>query len=801
MIERLLDFFAPTNYRLTLEINRQTEKIQGKVLVSGIPTAEIVKFHAVNLEIEQVNLAGADEINFGYCNDILEIPIDIDLIGQNVTFEIVYYTKLNTNMQGCYLSTYQYKGEEERIAATQFESHYARECFPCVDEPAAKATFDLTLRIPDFEPGDVVLANMPLAREPEDRTFAFETTPRMSTYLLAWVVGKFHKIETTNRNGIKIASYATLAQPKSALEFANETAARALEYYDAKFAEKYPLTKLDQVALPDFEAGAMENWGLVTYRESMMLADQNAAIDTRQSVALTVTHELSHQWFGDLVTMNWWDDLWLNESFASIMEYYCTDALYPELKIWQNFYTSDCVMALRRDALEGVQAVKQAVHDPAEIATLFDSAIVYAKGARLVLMLIRLMGEDRFDQGVRDYFDQHKYQNTIGDDLWQALQPYADFDVQKFMHTWISQPGYPEIRDGKQQRFLLSGKTDNTSWPLPEIFDDMSGHYLLNLTDAEFKDKLENSAELSDQQRIRLLIDRELLAYTPAVASASLLDLVEHFAETNSVAIWDILLSIINDLKLFCPPETESYHNYQKFLHQTFGARFSRIDYGHLSDLNAIRLRSALICIAVYCDDLTVLEKLRSLYNIDLAKIDPELRSFVLIAMLKYDESKYFDYFLAEYQRLDDPELKSDLIYIIASMARGSSSVATLLGLLEQPEVIRAQDHLFLFIYLMRNYKTRGQALGWLITHWDYVKDLAGEKSLEDYPRYAATLLRTAKEAAEFRAFFELLKSDPVLRRALELAGIEIDCRMRLLADDQPGVAEVLVNKVRLTNK
>ena len=134
-------------------------------------------------------------------------------------------------------------------------------------------------------------------------------------------------------------------------------------------------------------------------------------------------------------------------------------------------------------------------------------------------------------------------------------------------------------------------------------------------------------------------------------------------------------------------------------------------------------------------------------------------------------------------------------------MARGSSSVATLLGLLEQPEVIRAQDHLFLFIYLMRNYKTRGQALGWLITHWDYVKDLAGEKSLEDYPRYAATLLRTAKEAAEFRAFFELLKSDPVLRRALELAGIEIDCRMRLLADDQPGVAEVLVNKVRLTNK
>lgn len=796
-MERLLDFFAPTNYQLTLEINRQTEEIQGKVLISGIPTAEIVKFHAVNLEIEQVGLAGEDQTNFEYRKNILELPIDIDLIGQNVMFEITYRTKLNTNMQGCYLSTYQYKGKEERIAATQFESHYARECFPCVDEPAAKATFDLTLTIPDFEPGDVVLANTPLAKETEDHTFTFETTPRMSTYLLAWVIGKFHKVETVNKNGVKIASYATLAQPKSALEFANETAARALEYYDTKFTEKYPLTKLDQVALPDFEAGAMENWGLVTYRESMMLADRNATIDTRQNVAITVTHELSHQWFGDLVTMNWWDDLWLNESFASIMEYYCTDALYPEFKIWQNFYTGECVMALRRDALKGVQAVKQAVHDPAEIATLFDSAIVYAKGARLVLMLIRLMGEDQFDQGMRDYFDKYKYQNTIGDDLWRALQPYADFDVQKFMHAWISQPGYPEIRDGRQRRFLLSGQTDDTSWPLPEIFDDMSGHYLLNLTEAEFKNKLKRSAELSDQQKIRLLIDRELLAYTPAVASVSLLDLLEQFAETDSVAIWDVLLSIITDLKIFCPPETEEYRNYQKFLDQTFGERFSTIDYGQLSDLNTVRLRAALLGIAVYCDDSTVLKKLRGLYDTDLAKIDSELRGFVLIAMLKYDESKYFDYFLTEYQRLDDPELKADLIYIIASQTKDPSNIATLLGLLERPEVVRPQDHLFLFVYLMRNYKIRSLALDWLTTHWDYVEKLTGEKSLEDYPRYAANLLRTPDEAAKFREFFAPLKSNPVLRRTLELADTEIDCRMRLIADDRPAVAEALVNKLK----
>ena len=213
---------------------------------------------------------------------------------------------------------------------------------------------------------------------------------------------------------MRVSSYCALNQPLSALLYANETAASALEYYDQKFAEPYPLPKLDQVALPDFEAGAMENWGLVTYREAYLLADISATLSTKKSVATTVTHELSHQWFGNLVTMQWWDDLWLNESFATIMEYFATDYLYPEYHIWQDFFTSDCLAALRRDCLPGVQSVQQAVHDPAEISTLFDASIVYAKGARLVLMLIRLLGEPQFDQGIRYYFDQYKYHNTTG---------------------------------------------------------------------------------------------------------------------------------------------------------------------------------------------------------------------------------------------------------------------------------------------------------------------------------------------------------------------------------------------------
>jgi aminopeptidase N len=157
----------------------------------------------------------------------------------------------------------------------------------------------------------------------------------------------------------------------------------------------------------------MENWGLVTYRESMLLAGANATLSTKKGVALTVAHELSHQWFGDLVTMEWWDDLWLNESFASVMEYYAVDAIYPEFQIFEGFYTGEARMALERDACSDVQSVHQEVKEPAEIATLFDSAIVYAKGARLMLMLIRLMGWEQFCKGVADYFDKYKYQKRV----------------------------------------------------------------------------------------------------------------------------------------------------------------------------------------------------------------------------------------------------------------------------------------------------------------------------------------------------------------------------------------------------
>lgn len=808
-MEKLLQYFTPEHYDLNLKIDRTRDLIEGTVKIRGEAHTEIIKLHSVNLEIlSVVQTSGShsgetSELDFRLSRNDGALEITLPEPG-NIELEISYRTTLNKNMEGCYLSTYQYHGETQRIAATQFESHYARETFPCIDEPAAKATFSLTLEIPDLAEHDVVLANAPLEKQ-QGNIFTFEPTPRMSTYLLAWVVGPFHSVETVNQHGVKVASYAALNQSREALTFANDTAAKALDFYDEKFGVKYPLPKLDQVALPDFEAGAMENWGLVTYRESCLLADESASLEAKQSVAITVTHELSHQWFGDLVTMAWWDDLWLNESFATMMEFVATDALYPEFNIWQDFFTSDCLAALKRDSLPGVQSVQQEVHDPAEIATLFDSAIVYAKGARLMLMLYRLMGDDAFMKGLRDYFKKYQYQNTVGDDLWNSLQPYADFKVKDFMHTWISQPGYPAVilpensssiesasAPASQHRFLINGQTDDTTWPLPEVKDDMSGHYLIRLSDQQFQDKLNQFKDLTLEQKLRLLIDRMLLVKTPDVPSASLLDLLPQFAIETSAPVWDILTGIIGDLKLFCPPDTEPAERYKRYLSRLYKSRFNTVDFGPLTDENAIHVRDALLNIAYYVQDENILRKLAKMYQSDLSKLDPELRSHILAAKLYEDEATIFPVLLEKYQTETDPELKSDLLFALAGLSRQPEHLDCLIKLLDQPDVVRPQDHIFLYIYLLRNHRTRARVLDWLTAHWDYVKQLTGDKSIEDYPRYASVLIRTPEEAAVFYNFFDPLENDPILKRTLKMARTDIDCRLQTIATDSPAVHEKL---------
>ncbi|MBR3249001.1 M1 family metallopeptidase [Candidatus Saccharibacteria bacterium] len=783
-MERLLNYFVPEKYILDIYIDKHKKINRGKVIIEGESKDEIIKLHSVKLDILSVAVNG-EKTKYKYENDLLEIETGI---GEN-TIEVEYEGRLNENMQGAYLSTYEYEGKTEAIVATQFESHYAREAFPCIDEPAAKAVFEVSIETPDKD--DLILTNVPMD----------EPTPRMSTYLLAWVVGKFHGKTVKNAHGTEITTYCSLAQDVDSVDFANDVAAKSLEFYDDNFGVSYPLPKLVQVALPDFAAGAMENWGLVTYRESMMLAGKTATVEAKKSVALVVAHELSHQWFGDLVTMKWWDDLWLNESFASVMEYYAVDNAYPEFKIFEGFFTGDCFSALVRDAYSDVQSVHQEVHDPAEIATLFDGAIVYSKGARLMLMLIRLMGWEKFCAGCQEYFEKFKYKNTVGDDLWECLDKHAEFGVGELMHAFIDRPGYPVVTGEEgfekytQKRFLLdSNEMPESSWPLPEVSEDMSGHYVLNLSEAEFARRLSDFDSLGLEEKLRLLIDRSLLARTDLVKSADLLPLVLKFKNESSAAVWEIVAVIVGQLKTFIEPESTEEASFRKFVGELVAPKLAEIGLTtrESDDENVLRLRAILLGLDFYAETAENLQKLAEMYDADYIKLDPEIRNAILDAKIHMEPEVLMEY-LAAYQKQADPEIKADLM-IAMTLSRDEKNVQKMVSLLGENKVVKLQDQIFLFVRLFRNSKARELTWRWLVKDWDWLAKMMGDKSLDSYPRYTANMIRTEAEFRAWQDFFGAKRKDSALKRAIEIGEKEIEARLRLIKKDREAVIKTLKN-------
>jgi len=299
------------------------------------------------------------------------------------------------------------------------------------------------------------------------------------------VYGEIHNKSTKTAHGTDVNVWATAAQPADSLDYALDVARRSVEFFEDYFGVPYPLPKLDHVACPDFSAGAMENWGLITYRERILLAyPGKTAQSTLEQIALVIAHETSHQWFGNLVTMRWWDNLWLNESFANMMEYQAVDAMFPEWHIWDTFVAMEGLSSMRRDAVYGVQAVQTQVHHPDEISTLFDPSIVYAKGGRLLYMLKNYVGEEAFRKGLKKYFETNAYDNTTGDDLWAALSTASGKDVAAFMNPWITRSGFPIVsveQHGRdvtltQEQFMDDPAKANKErvWPVP-TFTTASG--------------------------------------------------------------------------------------------------------------------------------------------------------------------------------------------------------------------------------------------------------------------------------------------------------------------------------------
>ena len=809
-MERLINYFIPQNYQLELRVNKNTEEVQGHTIISGETKDSILKLHARDLKISKI-LINNKPVEFTLDSDNQLLSVSSVEKDQSAIIDIRYTFKLSHSMIGMYLSTYKYEGREERIVSTQFESHYARMMFPCIDEPEAKATFDLKVIDTDIE--DTILSNMPILSErvltytsvnaelnpKEDpnalnlnaevsrKIVTFKTTPKMSTYLLAICIGKFNKVSGTNQHGIEVATYGALNQPTKSLEFSNQIAMESLDFYDQLFEIPYPLPKLDQVAIPDFDAGAMENWGLVTYRESCLLADQNTPQTTKEYIATVVTHELSHQWFGNLVTMRWWDNLWLNESFANMMQFYAVDHLRPEWQIWQDYFTEDCLYALRRDSLENVQSVQQAVSDPAEIDSLFDGAIVYAKGSHLMFMLMRLMGEDQFFKGLKKYFQKFQYQNTSGDDLWACLQEFATFDVKNMMDSWILQSGFPLIDGEKQQRFLADGSTDQTTWVLPKITDDMSGHYLIKLSDHDFEQKIQNFQNLNFEQKLRLLIDRSMLMRTPYINTSSIFDLLPKFEKEKQESIWQLIVTIIANLKIFFPPTSEYFPLFKKYLLRLVAYNIERLGISPKADsADDLKLRPLVLNFAIYAEDQAILSKLSDVYdqkigkNMDFRAVSPELLDTIIDAKYRYSKEDLFESLLERYQQESNPVYKSIILETLTD-SRKEEHINRLIELLEDQETVRLQDHLTFLSLLLSNYWSKQLALEWFYAHWDYIKEITKNKSIDDYIRVVGSRVSNQSEAEQFSQFCDQERNSKAVARAIKIAeyGIKITLKWR----------------------
>jgi puromycin-sensitive aminopeptidase len=450
---RLTRVWAPTHYDLTLRVDPAEDPYSGRVRIEATveePTA-MLEIHAVDLTITEAlatTTSGSIVLtpNPRTEHGVVELRASQPISAGPTTLELAFQGQLRRDLEGLYLSTYRdEEGVEHRIATTQFESTGARKAFPCFDEPDAKATFAVTLEVPaSLE----AFSNYPelertlLADGFERRRF--QTTMRMSTYLLAIVVGRFEATEPVlYRDEVPLRVVHVPGKGHLA-RFAIDVALHALAFYEDYFAIPYPAPKVDLLAIPDFAAGAMENLGAITFRETALLVDEERAAQVDlERVADVVCHELAHMWFGDLVTMRWWNGIWLNEAFATFMEVTAVDAYHPEWRHWETFAISR-LAAMGIDALPSTRPIEYTVLAPEDAEDMFD-LLTYEKGASILRMISQFMGPERFRDGVRRYLTQHAYDNAETQDLWEALATVAEHDIAAILNTWVFQGGHPMI--------------------------------------------------------------------------------------------------------------------------------------------------------------------------------------------------------------------------------------------------------------------------------------------------------------------------------------------------------------------
>ncbi|KAF3693482.1 Glutamyl aminopeptidase [Channa argus] len=725
---------------------------------------------------------------------------------------------LNGSLVGFYRVIYTEQGVTKKIAATDHEPTDARKSFPCFDEPNKKATYKISIT---HDASYEALSNMPVEGNPQQMPgnkskTSFQKSIPMSTYLVCFAVHQFGHVERMSARGIPLRIYAQRSQLETAT-YAADTTKAIFDYFEEYFNMSYSIGKLDKIAIPDFGTGAMENWGLITYRETNLLYDESQSSSyNKQQVASVIAHELVHQWFGNIVTMDWWDDLWLNEGFASFFEYIGVENAEPTWGMRNIMIISDVLPVMVDDALISSHPIIVNVSTPAEITSVFD-AISYNKGASILRMLEDWMGKDTFRDGCRKYLVDYHFKNAKTDNFWESLANVSGLPIAAVMDTWTKQMGYPVLNlsisetNAKltQKRFLLDPKTDASQppsplgykWTIPvkwhsvksdknmlAIFDrDSTEHVLSNYTPSEdgllklnkahigfyrvnYDDNIwnaisqqlqNNHSKFEAADRTSYIDDVFALARADIVDYGNAFNLTMYLTNETDYLVWSRVASSISYVRDMLSGNAV-YSKFQTLFREHVKAISKQLGWTDEGAQTVRLLRETVLSIACQMGDPEALNEASRIFeqwiNGSLSSVAVNLRLLVYrYGMKKSSTEAKWNTMFQRYKETSLAQEKDKLLYGLASV-ENAELLYKLLEATKDESVVRSQDLFTVVRYVSYNPLGQSMAWDWTTVNWDYLVNryTINDRNLGRLLNRITTSYNTELQLCKMQHFFSL---------------------------------------------